>query len=124
MLLHEDLSHKIIGAAIEVHRELGPGLLESAYDACLCHELDLRGIRFRRQVERPISYKGLVIDCGYRMDILVEDTIVLELKAVSAFLPIYDAQLMTYLKLTKCRLGFLMNFNVTIMKDGIKRVIL
>lgn len=124
MLLHEDLSHQIIGSAIEVHRELGPGLLESAYEACLCHELTLRGIQFRRQAERPVVYKGLTVDCGYRVDILVEDRIVLELKAVAEFLPIYEAQLMTYLKLTKCRVGFLMNFNVPLMKDGIKRIVL
>jgi len=124
MLLYEDLSREIIGAAIEVHRELGPGLLESAYEACLCHEFTLRNIRFLRQMERPVNYKGLLIDCGYRIDILVDDQIVLELKAVEAFLPIYSAQLMTYLKLTKCRLGFLMNFNVPIMKDGIKRIAL
>jgi GxxExxY protein len=124
MILHEDLSFKIIGAAIEVHRELGPGLLESAYEACLCHEFSLREIRFKKQVDCPVSYKGLLIDCGYRIDILVEDEIVLELKAVDAFFPIYEAQLMTYLKLTKCRLGFLMNFNVPMMKDGIKRIVL
>jgi len=124
MILHEDLSFKIIGAAIEVHRELGPGLLESAYEACLCHEFSLCGIRFKKQVDCPVSYKGLLIDCGYRIDILIEDEIVLELKAVDAFLPIYEAQLMTYLKLTKCRLGFLMNFNVPMMKDGIKRIVL
>jgi len=124
MLLEEELSYQIIGAAIEVHRELGPGLLESAYEACLCHEFTLRNIRFQRQAERPVSYKGLLIDCGYLIDILVDERIVLELKAVEAFLPIYDAQLMTYMKLTKRRLGFLMNFNVPIMKDGIKRIVL
>ena len=124
MLLYEDLSREIIGAAIEVHRELGPGLLESAYESCLCHEFTLRNIRFQRQMDRAVNYKGLLIDCGYRIDILVDEQIVLELKAVEAFLPIYSAQLMTYLKLTKCRLGFLMNFNVPIMKDGIKRIAL
>ena len=124
MLLHEDLSYQIVGSAIEVHRELGPGLLESAYEACLCHEFTLRGIQYHRQAERPVIYKGLVIDCGYRIDILVEGLIVLELKAVSEFLPIYEAQLMTYLKLTECRLGLLMNFNVSVMKDGIKRIVL
>lgn len=123
-MLYEALSFQIIGAAIEVHRELGPGLLESAYEACLCHEFTLRRIQFQRQTERPVNYKGLLIDCGYRIDIPVDDQIVLELKAVEAFLPIYGAQLMTYLKLTKCRLGFLMNFNVPVMKDGIKRIVL
>ena len=124
MLLLEDLSREVIGAAIEVHRELGPGLLESAYEACLCNELGLRGIKNHRQKEQPVTYKGLLVECGYRIDILVEDKIVLELKAVEALLPIYEAQLMTYLKLSKCRLGFLMNFNVPMMKDGIKRIVL
>lgn len=124
MLLLEDLSREVIGAAIEVHRELGPGLLESAYEACLCNELGLRGIKNHRQKEQPVTYKGLLVECGYRIDILVEDKIVLELKAVEELLPIYEAQLMTYLKLSKCRLGFLMNFNVPMMKDGIKRIVL
>lgn len=124
MLLLEDLSREVIGAAIEVHRELGPGLLESAYEACLCHELGLRGIKHHRQKEQPVTYKGLLVECGYRIDILVEDRMVLELKAVEALLPIHEAQLMTYLKLSKCRLGFLMNFNVPMMKDGLKRIVL
>jgi len=124
MLLLEDLSREVIGAAIEVHRELGPGLLESAYEACLCNELGLRGIKHHRQKEQPVTYKELLVDCGYRIDILVEDKMVLELKAVEALLPIHEAQLMTYLKLSKCRLGFLMNFNVPMMKDGLKRIVL
>ena len=124
MLLYEELSGQIRGTAIEVHRELGPGLLESAYEECLCYELNARGIQFQRQLELPVNYKGLRLDCGYRIDILVENKIILELKSVEALLPIHDAQLMTYLKLSGCKLGLLMNFNVALVKDGIKRFVL
>jgi GxxExxY protein len=124
MLIHEELSRAILGAAIEVHRVLGPGLLESAYEECLCYELGLRKIAFHRQLELPVTYKSLRLDSGYRIDVLVDDKIVLELKSVERLLPIHDAQLMTYLKLSGHKLGLLMNFNVMLMKDGIKRVVL
>lgn len=124
MLIHEQLSGVILGAAIEVHRELGPGLLESTYEECLCHELSGRGVPFQRQLVLPVNYKSLRLDCGYRVDILVDDKIILELKSVDRMLPIYHAQLTTYLKLSGCRLGLLMNFNVAVLKDGIKRIVL
>lgn len=114
----------IIGAAIEVHRQMGPGLLESTYEECLCHELHLCGIRFTRQVELPVIYKGLKLDCGYRIDLLVEDTVVVELKAVEQLLPVHEAQLLTYLHLTKKPVGLLINFNVPLLKDGIRRRVL
>jgi GxxExxY protein len=124
MLLYEELTERIIGAAIEVHRELGPGLLESPYERCLCREFDLKGIAFQRQVPLPLVYKGLRLDCGYDMDVVVEEKVVLELKTVEKLLPIHDAQLMTYLKLSGCRVGLLINFNVAVLKDGIKRIVL
>lgn len=114
------LSNVVIGAAIEVHKELGPGLLESAYEEC--HELSLRGISFQRQVDLPVLYKGLRLDCGYRMDVVVEKLIVLELKAVEKVLSIHEAQLLTYLKLSNHALGLLINFNVPLLKDGISRL--
>jgi GxxExxY protein len=104
-LLHEDLTGKIIGAAIEVHRVLGPGLLESAYEECLCRELNLREIAFQRQVPLPVEYKGVKLDCGYRLDLVVQDAVILELKCVEHLLPIHDAQLLTCLKLTHKRVG-------------------
>ena len=115
------LSNVVIGAAIDVHKALGPGLLESAYEACLCHELGSRGVKYQRQVSLPIDYKDVQLDCGYRLDILVEDKIVLELKSVERLLPIHDAQLLTYLKLGNWQLGILFNFNVPLLKLGIKR---
>ncbi|CAA6695105.1 MULTISPECIES: GxxExxY protein [unclassified Lentimonas] len=118
-----DLSQKIIGAAIEVHRELGPGLLESTYEACLAHELNLQGIKAVRQKKQPITYKGLEIDEAYRIDIIVEDEIILELKVVDELNDIHLAQLLTYLKLSGCSLGYLINFNVPLLKDGLKRVV-
>ncbi len=117
-----DLSHELIGAAIEVHRELGPGLLESAYEGAYSHELTLRQIPHVRQKVMPISYKGVIIDAGYRIDILAEERVVVELKAVEKLLPIHSAQLMTYLRLGKYSLGLLMNFNVLKLIDGIERV--
>lgn len=123
MLLYEELSGQIRGAAIEVHRELGPGLLESTYEECLCYELSACGIPFQRQLELPVQYKGFQLDCGYRIDILVDNKIILEIKSVETLLPIHEAQLMTYLKLSGCKLGLLMNFNVVLMKDGIKRLV-
>ena len=124
MLLYEDLTREIFGAAIEVHRALGPGLLESAYEQCLCRELGLRRVQFQRQVPLPVSYKGLRLDCGYRLDLVVEEKVVLEIKAVESLVPIHDAQLLTYLRLSSLRLGLLMNFNVALMKDGVKRIAL
>ncbi|MDQ8180794.1 GxxExxY protein [Pelagicoccus sp. SDUM812005] len=119
----EKLTFEIIGAAIEVHRELGPGLLESTYERCLVHELTLRGIKTERQKVQPITYKGLELDEGYRLDILVESKIILELKVVDELNDIHTAQLLTYLKLSKLNLGYLLNFNVTQMKQGIKRLV-
>jgi GxxExxY protein len=117
-----DLTGQVIGSAIEVHKTLGPGLLESAYEECLCHELELRGISFERQKELPIEYKGAKLDCGYRLDIVVENRVVVELKACESFLPIHEAQLLTYLKLTGIKFGLLINFHVPSLKDGIKRI--
>jgi GxxExxY protein len=118
---NEGLTEKIIGAAIDVHRELGSGLLESAYEAALAHEFHLRGIRFERQKEMPVRYKGFLIEVGYRLDLLVEDSVIVELKAVTEMHPIYEAQLITYLRLSGCRVGLLINFNVPRLKDGLTR---
>ncbi|MBC7248927.1 MAG: GxxExxY protein [Anaerolineae bacterium] len=118
------LTGAIIGAAIEVHRALGPGLLESAYEECLCRELDLRRIPFERQRSLPVEYKGLSLDCGYRLDLLVADTVVVEIKAVERLLPIHEAQLLTYLKLGGWPIGLLINFNVPILKKGVRRLVL
>jgi GxxExxY protein len=95
-LLHEELTESVIGAAIEVHRTIGPGLLESAYEECLCHELHLRGIRFERQVPLPVAYKSVKLDCGYRLDLVVEDVLILEIKCVEHVLPVHEAQILTY----------------------------
>ena len=124
MLIYEELSHEIRGAAIEVHKELGPGLMESSYEECLCHEFNLRGLRFQRQVPLPVAYKGVKLDCGYRLDLLVEDKIILELKCVQEVHPIHEAQLLTYLRLSGKKVGLLINFNVTLMKDGITRLVM
>ena len=118
------LSKAIIGAAIEVHKQLGPGLLESAYEGCLAHELTLRQIPFERQKPLPVVYKGVKLDVGYRLDLLIGGLVVVELKAVEKLAPIHKAQMITYLKLTNCKLGLLLNFNVQLMKNGIKRVAL
>lgn len=118
------LTEQIIGAAIEVHRVLGPGLLESAYEECLCYELTLRRIPYERQLPLAIEYKGLKLDCGYRLDLLVAESVVVEIKAVEALQPIHDAQLLTYLKLGGWKIGLLINFNVSVLKDGIRRRIL
>ncbi len=114
----------IIGAAIEVHRQLGPGLLESAYEQCLCHELHLRGLPFRCQVDLPVSYKGLQLDSGYKIDLIVNDEVVIELKAVERVLPVHEAQLLTYLKLSAKTVGLLINFNVPLLTRGIIRRVL
>jgi GxxExxY protein len=119
-----EITEKIIGAAIEVHRALGPGLLESAYEECLCHELTLRELAFERQKPLPVEYKGVKLDCGYRLDLLVEALVVVEIKAVEVIQPIHEAQLLTYLKLGGWKLGLLINFNVPFLKDGIRRRIL
>lgn len=124
MLVHQALTEQIIGAAIEVHEEIGPGLLESAYEECLCGELGLRGLRFQRQVPLPVTYKGARLDCGYKLDIVVEDKVVLELKAVEATTPLHEAQLLTYLRLSRKRVGLLMNFNTVVMKNGVTRRVL
>ncbi len=113
----------IIGAAIEVHRHLGPGLLESAYEECLCEELMLRKIPFKRQFPLPVHYKGKNLDCGYRIDLLVNDEVVVELKTVENLLPIHEAQTLTYMKLGGWHVGLLLNFNVPILKNGIKRLV-
>jgi GxxExxY protein len=117
------LSNKIIWAAIEVHKALGPGLLESIYEECLCQELEIRGLRYDRQKPLPVIYKGRKLDCGYRLDVVVENSIVLELKACEKIEPIYEAQLLTYLKLSGLHLGLILNLNVTMMRDGIKRLV-
>ena len=114
----------IIGAAIEVHRQLGPGLLESAYEQCLCHELHLRGLLFRCQVDLPVSYKGLQLDCGYKIDVLVNDEVIIELKSVEKILPVHEAQLLTYLKLSGKKVGLLINFNSSLLTQGIIRRVL
>lgn len=118
---HEALTSKIIGAAICVHRELGPGLLESAYEACLAHELAEQGLAFRRQVSLPVRYRGIEVDAGYRLDFVVEDAVVVELKAVDALSPVHEAQLLTYLRLSAYHVGLLMNFNVARLRDGVIR---
>ena len=123
-LLHEHTTERIIAAAIEVHRELGPGLLESAYLHCLCHELALRGIGFRCEVPLPIDYKGIHLESGYRMDLVVEDQVAVELKSVDKVLPIHHSQLITYLRLSRLRVGLLINFNVKMLRDGIVRRII
>ena len=119
-----DLTGRIIGAAIEVHKALGPGLLESAYEECLCRELDLKELSYERQKELPIEYKGVKLECGYRLDVVVFGKVILELKACENMEPIHEAQLLTYLKLTNIKVGLLINFNVPVLKDGIKRVVI
>jgi GxxExxY protein len=118
------ITEVVIGAAIEVHRHLGPGLLESAYQTCLAREMSLRGLNFEGQKLLPLEYKGVPIDCGYRLDFLVEQSVVVELKTVESIQPIHEAQLLTYLKLSGCKVGLLINFNVPILKTGLKRIIL
>jgi GxxExxY protein len=124
MLHEEQLTERIIAAAIEVHRHLGPGLLESAYEACLCRELHLAGLRFTRQEGLPVEYKGIHLECGYRTDVVVEHRVVVEVKAVQQLSAIHEAQLHTYLRLSGVKVGLLLNFNVTLLKDGIVRRVL
>jgi GxxExxY protein len=121
---NEEVTGGIIASAIEVHRHLGPGLLESVYEECLCHELNLRGIRFNRQTPLPVEYKGCKLDCGYRMDIVVNNAVVVELKCVDKILPVHEAQLLTYLRLSKCKVGLIINFYTEVLKNGIKRLVL
>ena len=120
----DPLTDQVIGLAIGVHRALGPGLLESAYEECLCFELKNHEIPFERQVALPVSYKSVYLECGYRVDVVVADRLILELKTVEKILPIHEAQLLTYLKLSGIRTGLLLNFYTTLLKDGIKRMVL
>jgi GxxExxY protein len=119
-----DLTEKVIGCAIEVHRALGPGLLESAYEQCLARELELCNIPFEVQVSLPLEYKGMSLDCGYRIDMLVDKKVIVELKSVEEIMGIHEAQLLTYMKLARIEVGLLINFNVPILKEGLKRFIL
>lgn len=118
----DPLTREIIGAAIEVHKALGPGLLESAYESCLARELEIRGLRFDRQSEIRLDYKGVRLDCVYRMDLVIEEAVLVEIKAVEKLLPIHDAQVLTYLRLTGFRRALLLNFNTPYLRDGIKRL--
>jgi GxxExxY protein len=120
-MLDNEITQQIIGAAIEVHTRLGPGLLESAYEECLCHELLIRKLHFERQKPIPLIYKETKLDCGYRLDLLVEDRIVVELKSIEGLAPIHEAIVLTYLRLSGHKLGLLINFNVSLLKDGIRR---
>lgn len=124
MIVHEHLSEQIIGAAIEVHRALGPGLLESAYQRCMEHELELRRIAFQSEVPLPITYKGIALDCGYRMDLVVDGKIVVELKAVEAMNKVHEAQLLTYLKLSGLKVALMINFNCSLIRNCIVRRVL
>jgi len=120
----QEFTHAVIGAAIEVHRVLGPGLLESAYEECLAHEFAARTIPFERQKPLPVVYKGTKLECGYRVDLLVDGRVIVELKAVEALAPIHDAILLTYLRLSGCKIGLLINFHCAVLKDGIRRRVL
>src|SRR5919201_1399824 len=120
-LLEKDLTDKIIGAAIEVHKVLGPGLLESAYQVCMEHESGLRSIPFEQLVDLPLSYKGINLDAGYVIDLIYDKRVIVELKAVEQVIPVHEAQLLTYMRLTGIRVGLLINFNVPVLKDGIYR---
>lgn len=120
----ETIAKEIVDSAFKIHSALGPGLLESVYEACLCHELNKRGIAFKSQVSLPVLYDGIRLDAGLRLDLLVADRVIVELKAVERMNPLFSAQLQTYLKLTGHRLGLLINFNVVVIKEGIKRIVL
>lgn len=122
--MDNQLTRTIIGCAIEVHKELGPGLLESAYQQSMAHEFQLQGIHFEAEKDLPVIYKGNQLDCGYRIDFFIENKVILELKSVKEILPIHEAQILTYLKLAEIRLGLLINFNVKLLKDGVKRFVL
>lgn len=116
------LTGKIIGAAIDIHRSLGPGLLESTYEACLIYELRLRKLKVETQKTIPVFYKDVMLDCGYRADLVVEDHVIVEIKSIAGIAPIHEAQLMSYLKLSECRYGLLINFNVRLLREGIRRL--
>ena len=118
------LSERVIGLAIEVHRLLGPGLLESAYEECLCFELTRNGIAYARQLPLPVVYKDVRLDCGYRMDLVVDRQLIIEIKAVERLVPLHNAQMLTYLRLSGCKVGLLMNFNSLQLKDGLRRFVL
>ena len=118
----ELLTRQMIGAAIEVHRALGPGLLESAYEACLIYELKLKQLKVDHQKPQPIFYKEVILDCGYRLDLVIEDRVIVEIKSISNVAPIHIAQLLSYLRLSACKVGLLINFNVKMLKDGIRRL--
>jgi GxxExxY protein len=120
----EEVARAVIDAALAVHRAIGPGLLESAYEACLAHELERRGFTAQRQLALPLVYDTVTLDAGYRMDLLVNDVVIVEVKAVTAIAQLHEAQLLTYLRLSKRRLGLIINFNVTLLKQGIKRMVL
>ncbi|MBM3327434.1 MAG: GxxExxY protein [Calditrichaeota bacterium] len=117
------IAHEIVDASYKVHKTLGPGLLESAYEACLAHEMSLRNLAFRTQVVLPVVYEGVKLDAGFRLDMLVEERLIVEMKAVEKIIPLHEAQLLTYLRLSNLRLGLLINFNVLLIKDGIKRMV-
>lgn len=119
----DDITENIIGSCIAIHRELGPELLESAYEECLCYELTKKKLAFERQTAVPVTYQSIKLDCGYRLDLVVEGTVIVELKTVDSLLPIHEAQLLTYLKLTKLQVGLLINFNVPVLKNGVKRIV-
>ena len=123
MLLSEQLSERVIGLAIDVHREIGPGLLESVYERCLCRELERAGIEHKRQLAIPVFYKGERLDEGFRADVIVDNAIILEIKAVAAILPAHEAQLQTYLRMSGIRIGLIMNFAAPRLKDGLRRVV-
>jgi GxxExxY protein len=124
-LVHgSDLTEQIIALAMRVHTRLGPGLLEGAYERCLCHEFDRNTLPYARQVDLPLEYDGVLIECGYRADIIVSNEVILELKSVERILPLHEAQLLTYLRLSPCRVGLLLNFNTLSLKHGIRRCIL
>ena len=120
----DKITDLVIGAAIEVHRTLGPGLLESAYEECMCYELSHAGLHFRRQVSLPVVYKGMKLDCDYRMDLVVGDLVIVEIKAVESLAPVHSAQLLTYLRLSNRTVGLLINFNESVLKNGLKRLVL
>jgi GxxExxY protein len=123
-IVFDELSNRAIGCALEVHRALGPGLLESTYESCFAYELGLANIAFKRQWPVPVAYKDVHLDCGYRVDLLIEDSLIIELKVVDEVLAIHQAQLLTYMKLARIKTGLLINFNVELLKDGITRMVL
>jgi GxxExxY protein len=123
-LIHADITLRIIGDAIEVHRELGPGLLENAHEECLCYELSQAGLKFERQLEPPVRYKRIRLNCGYRADLVIEGCVLVELKAVEAINAVHEAQRLTYLRISQLKVGLLINFNTAVLKDGIHRRVL